>query len=100
VTDEKGKLLKFVKHEGADIRTVNEEEYLGVIAALKMCSAGDIIYTDSQLVYGHLCRGWKCNYDHLRSLRDEAAALMGARRAGLKWVKRNKNVAGVLMDKM
>jgi len=100
VTDDKGKILHYEKHEGAKMKTVNEEEYLGVIAALKMCQPGDSVFTDSQLVFGQVCRGWKCNHDHLRTLRDEAMALKGARRAGLQWVGRNENVAGKIMERM
>ncbi len=61
--------------------TSNEAEYEAVIAALtylktcnevyKMNREKCVIITDSQLVYGHLLKNWKCNFPHLRVLRDE-----------------------------
>jgi ribonuclease HI len=61
--------------------TSNEAEYEAVIAALtylktsnevyKMGREKCVIVTDSQLVYGHVIRNWKCNFPHLRILRDE-----------------------------
>jgi len=61
--------------------TSNEAEYEAVIAGLtylktcnevyRMSKEKCVIVTDSQLVYGHVVRGWKCNFAHLRLLRDE-----------------------------
>jgi len=61
--------------------TSNEAEYEAVIAGLtylktsneylKMGREKCVIVTDSQLVYGHVVKNWKCNFAHLRLLRDE-----------------------------
>jgi ribonuclease HI len=61
--------------------TSNEAEYEAVLAALtylkesnkylKMGKEKCVIVTDSQLVYGHVVKNWKCNFAHLRVLRDE-----------------------------
>jgi ribonuclease HI len=61
--------------------TSNEAEYEAVLAALvylkesnkylKMDKEKCVIVTDSQLVYGHVVKNWKCNFVHLRLLRDE-----------------------------
>lgn len=61
--------------------TNNVAEYEAVLAALVYLKEankylrldGDncVIITDSQLVYGHVIKNWKCNFAHLRVLRDE-----------------------------
>ena len=84
-------IAMYVKHNGKCVyqyswllprdATSNEAEYEAVIAALtylktsnevyKMSKEKCVIVTDSQLVYGHVVKNWKCNFAHLRILRDE-----------------------------
>ena len=84
-------IAMYVRHSGKCVykyswllplpATSNEAEYEAVIAALtylrtsneylKMDREKCVIITDSQLVYGHVVKNWKCNFAHLRLLRDE-----------------------------
>ncbi len=82
----------YVEHDGVCVHknaellpqdsTSNEAEYKAVIAAityLKSVNTSNdscIIVTDSQLVYGHVIKNWKCNFAHLRVLRDEIRGLL------------------------
>ena len=83
-----GGIALYVKHNGICIYknavmlpsrcSNNQAEYEAVIAALYYLKTNNkskedcIITTDSQLVYGQVVQNWKCNFDHLRVLRDEA----------------------------
>jgi ribonuclease HI len=78
--------------------TNNEMEYAGLIRALKECKTGDTIYTDSQLLVGHVTKGWKVNKAHLRPLVDEAKKLVAEKKAKLVWVPRERNRAGILIE--
>lgn len=61
--------------------TSNEAEYEAVLMGLTYLEKSNeyfilskekcVIITDSQLVYGHVIKNWKCNFPHLRLLRDE-----------------------------
>lgn len=81
-----------VKHDGVpcarfskiigDDMTNNEAEYKALIIAIeyiKRANAGKekcIITIDSDLVFGHVIKGWNCNFDHLRILRDRVKTLI------------------------
>lgn len=66
---------------GEDV-TSNQVEYAAVMFALKHLYLINIhnesckIHTDSALVHGHVIKGWKCNFEHLRKLRDEVKELI------------------------
>ncbi len=82
----------YVEHDGVCVHknaellpqdsTSNEAEYKAVIAAITYLKSVNIsndsciIVTDSQLVYGHVIKNWKCNFAHLRVLRDEIRGLL------------------------
>ena len=82
-----------------DNRTNNEVEYEALIEAIKFLRERNndrddcIITVDSRLVYCQLTQGWKCNYDHLRVLRDKAKSLWQECpfNVELRWVKRWDN---------
>jgi len=93
VTDDKGTLLELGQTK-APCFTNNEEEYRGVIAALKLCSAGDEICSDSMLVVNQVKGNWKTNKPHLKSLCAEAKELLAEKKANLAWVPREENLAG------
>lgn len=73
---------KFARIIGDD-RTNNEVEYEALIAAIEYLKKVNtdnekcMITIDSQLVYGHVILGWKCNFNHLRVLRERVWWLVG-----------------------
>ncbi len=74
----------------------NVAEYSGLVVGLKMAHAHNVsfitVYTDSQLVVGHLTKGWKRNNDELKVLIGEAEKLLAGFDAWeIKWVKRHYN---------
>ncbi|MFH1590304.1 MAG: RNase H family protein [archaeon] len=79
-------------------KTNNEMEYAGLIRALKEASADDEIIVDSQLLVGHVTKGWKVNFAHLRPLVDESKRLVAEKNITLSWVRRDGNKAGILID--
>jgi ribonuclease HI len=78
--------------------TNNEAEYLAMLKALNLCSVGDEIFTDSQLVVGQLTKGWNVNADNLRVFVEEGKNLVALRRCSVTWVPRDKNLAGKLIE--
>ncbi len=77
-------------------RTNNYAEYAGLVVGLKVAldmSIDEIdIYTDSQLVEGHLVKGWRRNNDDLKVLIAEAQLLLSRFIAWeLHWVPRDDN---------
>ena len=46
-------------------RTSNVMEYEALVRALELCKVGDEIFTDSQLLVGHVLSGWKVRKKHL-----------------------------------
>jgi ribonuclease HI len=70
------------------VTTNNQAEYIALISALidlrgrieradkSPRSYSVVVYTDSQLMVGQLTQGWQVKAASLRSLVDEAAALM------------------------
>ena len=80
-------------------KTNNQAEYLALIKALMSREAfGAIIYTDSQLLVGHLTKGWKVREPKLQALWQDARALLQKTGAKLEWVPREKNRAGKLLE--
>lgn len=60
--------------------TSNSAEYLTLISALNHClntgiTENIIVYMDSRLVVGQVMWGWKCNFEHLKTLRAIVVAL-------------------------
>jgi len=62
--------------------TSNEVEYASMIFILKHLDFINFknedckIHTDSALVHGQVVKNWKCNFTHLRKLRDEVKRLL------------------------
>lgn len=63
-----GEVLQAARYLG--VRTNNFAEYAGLSLGLEMAIEAHLfdveIFTDSQLVEGHLAKGWKINADNLR----------------------------------
>ncbi len=79
-------------------KTNNEMEYAALISALKHAKPKDALFTDSQLLVGQVCQGWKVKALHLKPLVDEAKRLFSEKRVSLTWVPREKNKAGKLFE--
>lgn len=80
--------------------TNNECEYLAVIKAIELASKNDTIYTDSKLVVGQLCWKWKCNYKHLSVLINRCKELMINKPVDIRWINRERNLAGIIIEKI
>jgi ribonuclease HI len=98
VTDDKGKVLVITETIGEVAHTSNEEEYRGVVAALKFCSKGDQIFSDSRLVVEQVAGRWKINKPHLKPLCAQARELMVEKEAILSWLPREENLAGKVFE--
>lgn len=80
--------------------TNNECEYLAVLKAIELASKNDVIYTDSKLVVGQLSWGWKCNYQHLKVLIDKCKNMMSNKPVKIRWINRERNLAGKIIEKI
>jgi len=96
--------LCIAKEDGAVVRKVfkekrtnNEMEYEALLLALQLAEKGDRIYTDSQLILGHLCYGWRIKARHLFPLIMRAKKLKEEKKVRIYWIPRKKNVAGHLI---
>jgi ribonuclease HI len=98
VVDEKGRTIEYLELKAPNDKTNNEEEYRGVIAALKYCKEGDEIFTDSMLVVNQVNGGWKCNKPHLVALRNETQDWLIKTKAILRWIPREENLAGKIFE--
>jgi ribonuclease HI len=94
VVDENGKVLYYEEQTSPVVFTNNEEEYRGVIYALRLCNAGDIVYTDSLLVVNQIYGKYKVKVPHLRPLCKKAQELVKEKGASVIWIEREKNLAG------
>lgn len=94
VLTEKKKYLKVYYSE----KTNNECEYLAMLEGLKRAKIGEIIYTDSKLVEGQIMKGWKCNFENLREMRDDALKLVARKELKIYWCPRSYNKAGWILE--
>lgn len=78
--------------------TNNEEEYRGVIAALKLCEVGSTIYCDSMLVVNQVTGIWRISKAHLMPYAETVMDLLVEKRAKLVWIRRNINLAGLAFE--
>lgn len=98
VVNEKGMMLKKEESFAPNNKTSNEEEYRGVIAALKICNTGDEVLTDSQLVVNQINGLHKVKKKHLLTYRDEAKRLADEKQVLVKWIPREENLAGKIFE--
>mgnify|MGYP001607600745 CR=1 FL=1 len=93
-----GELWEYV---GIGNHTSNEGEYSGVIAALRWALKTNErvhVITDSNLIDGHVRRGWYCKAT-LIPYRDKVLRLLIETDAVLEWKPRQYNKAGWYNDK-
>ena len=98
VVDETGKVVDYAESNSPNDRTNNEEEYNGVISALKLCSAGDIVCSDSLLVVNQVRGLYKVKKSHLRPLCNQVIDLMEQKGVSLMWIPREENLAGKIFE--
>ena len=79
--------------------TSNEMEYTAMIRALATCGDGETIFSDSMLIVKQLTKGWRIHAMNLKPLHDSAAALLAEKHADIRWLSRDNNIAGVVLDK-
>lgn len=77
-------------------RTNNYAEYVGLIVGLKIALDNDVddivINTDSQLILGHIVKGWRRNNPELRVMAREAEQLLEKFYGwDLRWWQRKNN---------
>jgi ribonuclease HI len=89
---------KVILKEIPEKKTNNEMEYAALLEAFSLAKEGDTILTDSQLVHGQVCKGWKVNYEHLRPLVAKAKKLLEEKKLILKWIPREENKAGHIFE--
>jgi len=84
----------YIEHDGVEVWRYsslwgdnvsnNQVEYAAMICALEYLKSANptnddcIIHTDSALVHGQLMKKWKCNFSHLRMLRDDAKRVLNS----------------------
>lgn len=104
-----GKLCRIaiVSEKGKEIieptfnkRTNNEMEYKAVIRALEEAQPHDEIYTDSALVVNQILGKYKVRSLHLLPLRDHARSLSSKKHIPIKWIPREENKAGILIEQI
>lgn len=79
--------------------TNNEAEYLAIIQALKDNQQSKInIFSDSQLVVGHLTKHWQINHSHLLYLFQQIQNLIENRQVNFYWISRKHNKAGNALE--
>ncbi|MFA5340338.1 MAG: reverse transcriptase-like protein [Clostridia bacterium] len=98
VTSAIGNILKSETSYAPNDKTNNEEEYRGVIAALKLCSAGDEVCTDSLLVVNQISGRYKVKEPRLKPLCEQAQHLLIEKKAAITWITREKNLAGKVFE--
>ncbi len=84
-------------------KTVNEAEYIAVIHALvkakKLGITKAVLYSDSQLVVRQLTGKYKKKEPRLLELTRRVAEVSRGMDIRFKWVRREKNLAGLYLDR-
>jgi ribonuclease HI len=81
-------------------KTNNEMEYQALYTALiNDKSINAEIFTDSQLLVGHLTKGWKVKAENLKGAFEMCSNLLSLKKAKLVWIPREENKAGISLEK-
>ena len=84
-----------------ELLTNNQAEYKAIIAALQELNDEEmIIYSDSLLAVKQLAREYKIRNSQLRKLASQVRLLSRDRNIIFKWIPREKNLAGKVLDKL
>ncbi|TRO59064.1 reverse transcriptase-like protein [Candidatus Bathyarchaeota archaeon] len=93
-----GKKPKIFREE---LLTNNQAEYKAIIAALQELKHVEMtIYSDSLLAVKQLDREYKIRNSELRKLASKVRALSRDRDITFKWIPREENFAGKVLDKL
>jgi ribonuclease HI len=93
-----GKKPKIFREE---LLTNNQAEYKAIIAALQELTDVDVtIYSDSLLAVKQLEREYKIRNSELRKLASKVRTLSRDREIIIKWIPREENLAGKVLDKL
>lgn len=93
---------EFCRIQKIIVNSSNEAEYFGMIETLRIANPGDTIYSDSQLTVNQLINNWQVRAENLKHFWQEAHDLIENKFKGnikIKWIRRNKNLAGIVLEK-
>ena len=90
---------RLIKQEFKEEKTSNEMEYEALLKALEEAKQGDEICTDSQLIERQISGSYKVRAENLFPLFMKAKKLIGEKKVILKWIPREQNYAGNLLEK-
>lgn len=89
--------------ESVEVGTSNQSEYLAVIAALQALLARNIktalILSDSQLIVNQINGDYTTKNQTLRELRDICRSLIDLTSSEIRWIPREDNHAGHILEK-
>lgn len=98
-----GRTRSIVVEEDLPGTTNNEAEYAAIIAALELARAerldGVLIRSDSQLCVRQITGEWQIKEERLRPLCARAARLLADLGGRIEWVPRERNPAGIYLEK-
>lgn len=98
-----GRTRAIAVHEELPGTTNNEAEYAAIIAALELARhdglRGPLIRSDSQLCVNQILGKWQIKEERLRPPRDRAARLLREIGGRIEWVPRERNYAGIFLEK-
>jgi ribonuclease HI len=81
--------------------TNNQAEYKAIIAALRELSGEDLtVYSDSQLAVRQLDGIYRIKDPELRNLASRVHELCQYRKIHFKWIPRERNLAGKILEKI
>jgi len=85
--------------------TNNQAEYFALLMAFEYIAENGIneaeVFTDSQLIEGHLNKGWKINKnnDIVQEAKDiYESFFLNGKKIVLKWIRRDENLAGKFIE--
>jgi len=78
--------------------TSNEAEYAAIIWALDVASDGDLIFSDSKLIVNQINGEWKIKAKNLFPFYIKAREIFASKDIILKWISRDYNKAGLILE--
>lgn len=90
---------KIIKQQFKEEKTSNEMEYESLLKALEEANQGDEIFTDSQLLERQISGKYRVRAENLFPLFMKAKKLIEDKKVILKWIPREENYAGNLLEK-
>lgn len=94
IVDENRNLIRYIDIEQVGF-TNNEAEILGILEALKICSHGDTVSTDSMCCLTWARAGFSKVRKDLYPVLQECKTLLNEKKVNLMWEGRDYNLAGI-----